>query len=164
MKLLTITQPYAQLIALGVKRIETRPKQTPYRGDVAIHAALGLEGIFKGAKEFDLDEVCRRPFFRDVLNPRGFHSGCLPRGQVVAVARLVRCVRMDEAFILGLDDERRELAFGHYEPGRWAWILEDVRRLERPFKQTGRQWLAEVTPHDAEQIHRLAIEPAGARA
>lgn len=164
MKLLTICQPYAQLIALGAKRIETRPKQTPYRGDIAIHAALGLDGIFKGAKDVDLDDVCRQPFFRDVLNPRGLHSGRLPRGHVVAVARLVRCIRMDEAFIRGLDDDRRELAFGHYEPGRWAWILEDVRPLERPFTQTGRQWLADVTPADAEEIRRLAIETAGASA
>jgi hypothetical protein len=151
MKLLTITQPWATLIALGAKRI-------------AIHAAQGLNGIFKGAGELNLAEVCARPHFFEALGGRG-RAVCttLPRGQVVAEHGPGIRVRMDEAFILGLDDDRRELAFGHYEVGRWAWILEDVRRLERPFKQTGRQWLADVTPADAEQIQRLAIEP-GARA
>jgi hypothetical protein len=164
MKLLTITQPYATLIAFGAKRIETRPKQTHYRGDIAIHAASGLDGIFKGAKHDDLAEVCRRPFFRDVLGPAQLISDLLPRGGVVAIARLVRCTRMDEAFILGLDDDRRELAFGHYEPGRWAWELGDIRRLERPFKLRGQQMLADIEPEAVEQIRRLAIEPTGARA
>lgn len=39
MKALTIRQPWASLIALGVKTIETRSWSTSYRGPLAIHAA-----------------------------------------------------------------------------------------------------------------------------
>ena len=38
MKFLTIRQPWAQLIAVGAKTIETRPFSTKYRGPLAIHA------------------------------------------------------------------------------------------------------------------------------
>lgn len=39
MKALTVHQPYASLIAIGAKRIETRSWSTSYRGPLAIHAA-----------------------------------------------------------------------------------------------------------------------------
>lgn len=39
MKALTLWQPWATLVALGVKTIETRSWSTSYRGPLAIHAA-----------------------------------------------------------------------------------------------------------------------------
>ncbi len=39
MKALTLWQPWASLIAIGAKSIETRSWATPYRGRLAIHAA-----------------------------------------------------------------------------------------------------------------------------
>ncbi len=39
---LTLTKPWATLVALGHKRIETRSWSTVYRGPIAIHAAKGL--------------------------------------------------------------------------------------------------------------------------
>jgi activating signal cointegrator 1 len=165
MKLLTITQPWAQLIALGVKRIETRPKQTLYRGDVAIHAAKGLNGIFEGAGELDLAEACSRPYIVDALGRHRITSGALPRGHVVAVARLVRCTLMTEGAIAKLAaNNPAEHAFGFYKPGRWAWVFEDVRPLERPYKLRGQQMLADIEPEKIEHIRRLAIELTGARA
>src|SRR3990167_3828953 len=42
MKAITLTQPWATLVALGHKRIETRSWTTSYRGPLAIHAAKGF--------------------------------------------------------------------------------------------------------------------------
>jgi hypothetical protein len=42
MKGLTLTQPWATLVAIGAKRIETRSWPTRYRGLLAIHAGAGL--------------------------------------------------------------------------------------------------------------------------
>jgi hypothetical protein len=41
MKALTLTQPWATLVAIGAKTIETRSWPTSYRGPLAIHAAKG---------------------------------------------------------------------------------------------------------------------------
>src|SRR5690348_17556570 len=49
MKALTLTQPWASLVAIGAKRIETRSWSTSYRGPLAIHAAKGFP---KSAQEF----------------------------------------------------------------------------------------------------------------
>lgn len=166
MKLLTITQPWATLIAIGAKRIETRPKRANYEGDIAIHAAKGLNGIFPGADHLDLADLCARPGrIGEALTRHGLTSGLLPRGHVVAVARLVRCTRMTEDSIAKLIDcNPQEHAFGLYKPGRWAWVLDEVRPLERPFPLRGQQWLADIKADDIELIRRLAIEPTGARA
>lgn len=40
MKALTLHQPWATLVALGIKTVETRSWYTPYRGPLAIHAGL----------------------------------------------------------------------------------------------------------------------------
>jgi hypothetical protein len=39
LKTLSIQQPYASLVAYGVKKIENRTWQTNYRGKVLIHAS-----------------------------------------------------------------------------------------------------------------------------
>lgn len=46
MKALTIRQPYAQLVVMGRKQIETRPWRTAYRGPLLIHAG---QRAFPGA-------------------------------------------------------------------------------------------------------------------
>lgn len=45
MKALTLWQPWASLVALGVKTVETRSWSTPYRGPLAIHAAATPDGF-----------------------------------------------------------------------------------------------------------------------
>ncbi len=40
MKAITLWQPWASLIAIGAKKIETRSWATKYRGPLAIHAAI----------------------------------------------------------------------------------------------------------------------------
>ena len=65
MKALSITQPWATLIAIGAKTIETRSWSTLYRGDLAIHAAKGFpryarETLFEEAFRVPLAGVSRR--------------------------------------------------------------------------------------------------------
>ena len=51
MKVLSLWQPWATLMAIGAKKIETRHWYTRYRGPLVIHAAKTLQGI----KECDLN-------------------------------------------------------------------------------------------------------------
>ena len=46
MKVLTIKQPYATLIAEGIKEYEFRTWKTNYRGDFYIHAGIGVNKEF----------------------------------------------------------------------------------------------------------------------
>lgn len=59
MKALTIKQPWAQLIAYGIKDIENRTRPTNYRGRIAIHAGMtvSFERLVVGLTPFQLDRV-----------------------------------------------------------------------------------------------------------
>lgn len=43
MKVITIKQPWATLIAEGIKKYEFRTWKTKYRGEILIHAGKGID-------------------------------------------------------------------------------------------------------------------------
>jgi hypothetical protein len=133
MKALTISQPFASLIADGDKWIENRIWYTSYRGPLAIHAGKGLHYL-------DREEI------------KGY-----PTGSIIATARLSACVVREElqrmAFhsttngnelIPGAKVTWRQ-AFDHaYTEGPWCWILEDVQRIKPvPMKGSQNLWVPE---------------------
>lgn len=144
-----MTQPWATLLALGEKRLETRTWPTLHRGPIAIHAA-------KKMPDWAIAFTQVEPFL-SVLWPAGFHAPWdYPLGYVLAVANLTACLRIGRAAgsetVVTLDgrtgDPRltdRELAFGDFSDGRYAWVLEDVVPFQRPIPATGALQLWEWT-------------------
>lgn len=133
MKAITIKQPWATLIALGVKQFETRSWQTKYRGLIAIHAGKSIDK--------DAFEDC---WIKETLAEHGIRSiHDLPVGAVIAVAHLVDChkVRLnfanDAVITTGPTINGLELKFGNYADGRFAWELQDVKALEVPAAAKG---------------------------
>lgn len=211
MKALTLWQPWASLIALGVKTIETRGWSTNYRGPLAIHAAKrppkaadvgphGWIGEFQlgrwtadvhHAEPCDCDEdenvgpscAALSDMEPALLRDEGAHGYSLgtylPLGAVVATCRLVDCVPMVDVMTgkgpvdhdasqwavylvpnrLTLVDRfvshwapgaERDITdqrpYGDFAHGRYAWLLDDIERVEPPAPATGRQALWEWTP------------------
>lgn len=154
MKALSLTQPWATLIAHGAKRIETRSWATSYRGPLAIHASKNLPGWVG-------DIVRSEPQFAnalgDLFDPHGRVLGDLPRGCIIAIAELVSVKRIAEdsagwgwrgpdGRVYGYHLTDQERAFGDYTPGRYAWLLADVRPLDAPVPAKGALGLWEVQP------------------
>ena len=82
MKALTLTQPWATLVAVGENSIETRSWGTRYRGPLSIHSAKGFPR--------DARELCRTSPYREALRSHGYADALsLPLGAVIAVAELV---------------------------------------------------------------------------
>jgi hypothetical protein len=130
MKALTLWEPWASLIALGAKKIETRSWPTNYRGPLAIHASVRPPSLDNYV------QVITDALYAD--GPHLFHLGC-----VIAIVDLVDCVKMTQDMITYLrlsEPGRNELAFGHWDPGRYAWILASPRRIE-PVPSRGKQGL-----------------------
>lgn len=164
MKALTLTQPYATLVALGAKRIETRSWRTHYSGPLAIHAAVSLGPI---GGMHGLWEVCSREPFESVLRAAGFRNIAeLPRGAIVAVCDLISVVSTTQALEgihwTGTDgtiyDEHvadQERAFGDYTPGRYAWLLANMRELPAPIPSRGALGLWDVPAAIATQIRQM---------
>ena len=57
MKALTLHQPWASLIAIGAKKIETRSWATSYRGPLAIHAAVRKPDMNEHGEEGPFGEI-----------------------------------------------------------------------------------------------------------
>ena len=160
MRGLTLTQPWASLVAIGAKRIETRSWSTNYRGPIAIHAAKGFP---KECQRLACDAALyREPLVAagmDVYTPPPEHwyhapsyhyRGGLPLGAIVATARLAYVFMTGDTLNYehdvrtkrgpnGLTYEMtpQEIAFGNYEPGRYGWVLTDVQRLPEPIPCKG---------------------------
>lgn len=143
---LSLSPPYGTLIALLLKKIETRGWKTDYRGPLLIHqtAAPGP----KGTTEAALWELCASGPFGAALQAHGYGSTArLPRGAIVAVVDLADCRstsgrRTEQGggpkyadWVHELSDQER--AFGDYTPGRWAWLLSNVRPLPTPIAARG---------------------------
>jgi activating signal cointegrator 1 len=146
MKVLTLTQPWATLVAIGAKKIETRSWSTSYRGPLAIHAAKGLGSIggYAGLRRLWATEPFRTALW-DYETPNA-----LPLGSIVAVCDLVAVGRVDRYedeewsgsvlnFGWRMDNlpEEPEFSFGDYSPGRFVWLLANVRALPVPIPCKG---------------------------
>lgn len=87
MKVITIKQPFASLIAAGIKCYEFRTWKTKYRGEILIHAGKGInKKAMEKFKCYNLD---------------------YPSGAIIAKVNLTDCV-----FI---DDEMRDVLKGENE-------------------------------------------------
>lgn len=162
MKGLSLWQPWATLVAVGAKKIETRSWSTSHRGLLAIHATKGF------SNENRLLAYNSEPFASTLImagyNVRGaLKSNFLPLGAIVAVCDLIECVQvkaqpqLHTSFALvgyppALPPGEPELSFGDYTPGRYAWILANIRRLENPVPCGGHQQLWDVPAAIAAQI------------
>jgi hypothetical protein len=115
MHALSVMQPWAALIVLGVKRIETRSWRTGFRGRLAVHASSQLPPGYH--------DLSRREPIRSAIRRSPWNR--LPRGVLLGTVELRDCVRVEELDALS----ESERSFGDFVPGRWAWLLADPRPL-----------------------------------
>lgn len=154
MKLITLWEPWASLMAIGAKRIETRHWYTPYRGWIAIHAAKG------GLSKRELLDTCGDSPFAEALRGNvslGIDGFAFPFGKIVAVANLVDCKmfvdlnpRVEKSLPPGymLPPPEPELSFGDYTQCRYGLITENVFRLPQPIPFKSRQGTLLDVPED----------------
>jgi hypothetical protein len=131
---LSLWQPHAQAVAVGIKHYETRGWYTGYRGPLVIHAA---KRVFRH-QDYGL------AYFNEVgkqLKAAGCPLYALSYGEALCVVDLVDCVpvgklrgRIGHAEFWG---DFRDV--GDDAKPRFAFKLENVRRIWPPLKVVGRQ-------------------------
>lgn len=175
MKALTIWQPWASLIARGVKQYETRSWPTKYRGPIAIHAAV------KDPNKLPLQgkEALERAV-REEIDAGRCPTWCfMPTGAVIATAELVNVwhivyhpgPNVDKARHIDIGAESmtedkhdphfgdyfvptdKEIILGDWTPGRYAWELANVKVLPEPIQVKGKQglWNFEIPKEDTQK-------------
>ena len=159
MRAITLHQPWATAIALGIKTAETRtwaPWPRLYGQRIAIHA---------GAKVVPPHQA--RPVWigvaralRDKHGPtkwpqQGSRLRDLPRKAIVATAVLEGAGQVlghinyrhgAHRAHLSNDQLHRIDPYGDYSEGRWIWILRDIRPVP-PYPIPGRQGLWRLPDH-----------------
>ena len=147
MRALGLWQPWASLVAHGIKTIETRswgPPASLIGQRIAIHATK---------KKVNL----KSPFVDEwmiALRDHGHDSVSLPYGSIVCTAVLSDAWQVDgrrsqadgSVLAIGSDGKQCEIdRWGDFSVGRWLWFLSDVELYSDPLPRIGRQRLFKVT-------------------
>jgi hypothetical protein len=130
---LTLTQPWATLVALGLKGYETRSWDTGYRGLVAIHAAKKFPRDAQSLSQTD-------PYINVLNRPPDEY----PRGLILCIVRLRHTTLTDH--IREKMWGTPEFDFGDFGLGRYAWSLEHVLSLGKPIPCRGMLGLWALPP------------------
>lgn len=155
MKCLTLWQPWATLIADGIKTLETRSWEFPFYeiGDtIGIHAS----------KRKPVKEELNEPIHEYMLNTYGdAWTTSIPYGAVIATVKVAGYHYIEQVQRCGTkaltsrvpcqikslsDGPYVEIPidpYGDFSKGRYAWILEDLQKFDEPIPAKGRQklWL-----------------------
>ena len=116
MKVITIKQPFASLIASGLKEYEFRTWKTNYRGEILIHAGKSIDK--EAMKKFESLKL-------------EYPTGC-----IIAKAELTDCVPVTEAMKEELRKKNFLVYSGTTEIVDWngyGFKLENVETMESIF-------------------------------
>ncbi len=118
MKVITLKQPWATLVAEGLKEYEFRSWKYNYRGEILIHAGKGVDK--DSLKEFES------------LNLNYPHS------KIVAKVKIVDCIKLDNEINRKIIKEN-ELIYGDKIRIGYAWKLELVEKINDDRIISGKQ-------------------------
>lgn len=159
MRILSLWQPWASLIALEMKQYETRSWGTDYREKLLIHATKRL---------VNQDELAAISYASighlswDKISGINYPLGC-----VVAIVDLTDCRMMEsrystiseQTYAYINEQSPLELAVGNWQPGRYAWKLENIIALSNPIPWKGAQGLRDAPSELVELVnHQLSNE------
>lgn len=108
MKVLTLRQPWATLVAEGIKKYEFRSWKTNYRGKVLIHAGTGID------KE-DMKKY-------ENMNLK------FPSRRIIAIVEIEDCLELDEQLNKKIIAEKN-VAYGNKIRTGYAWKLKNVKKI-----------------------------------
>ena len=113
MKAITIKQPFASLIAAGLKEYEFRTWKTKYRGEILIHAGKGVDKkAMKKFKHLNLE----------------YPSGC-----IIAKVTLSDCIKVGDELRKELSERNAEIyssIIKHTEWEGYGFKLENIVKTE----------------------------------
>lgn len=131
MKAITLHQPWASFIAVGLKRVETRDWAAKHRGTLAIHAAN--RRVHQTDQKLIEQLIWRFEIAEDILRTNNLlHAENYPVGVVIATCNLDDIVATEFAA-----PSQMERMLGNFLPKRQAWLLSNVQMLNPPIKARG---------------------------
>ena len=124
MKVITIKQPWASLIAEGYKEYEFRTWKTNYRGEILIHAGKGIDK--KAMERFK------------------YLNLTYPRGEIIAKAEITDCIIVDKEVSKQLLKKDKLVYHNLKNWMGYGFKLENVKKIT-PIKIKGKLSLWEYS-------------------
>lgn len=170
---ISLHQPWASLVALGIKKYETRSWSTKFRGRLLICSAKKaytsdstIDGLLVSNRTNDICQLSGLGLFHEIT--LDFLDCHLPLGKVLCVVDLVNCWEMKSypkhgkyynsrnEGIVTLHPGREimietvpelEQLCGDWQTGRYAWELANLMPLPEPIPIKGKQglWIPDST-------------------
>lgn len=117
-KVITLKQPWATLVASGYKKYEFRSWNTKYRGEIYIHAGKGVDK--KAIKRFES------------LNLE------YPSSRILCKCDIIDTIKLDER-INKIINSSNELVYGSNDNRTgYAWKLDNIEKVNIDLKINGK--------------------------
>jgi hypothetical protein len=142
MKALTLHQPWADLIALGMKRCESRSWATNHRGYLVICSAKAQPRYAREFQESRAMQICLAGH-----TVQDF-------GKAICLVMLEDCREVRTA--ADVPEGKLERQVGNYELhcGRYRWDLRLIHRFDPPFPVHGGQRLWNLSTIERDELNR----------
>jgi len=132
MKALSVKQPFAGLIARGIKTLEIRSQKTNYRGELLICSASKPVHELTNYYHYlgDISSILYSP---ESMNDRFYQNGLS-----ICKVNLIDCIPFDGTSEQNLAACLEKEAINNYfpKPNYYAWVLEGAKPIE-PFRVKG---------------------------
>jgi len=171
-RVITLYQPWATLLAYGIKINETRPKPTSHTAEKGIY-------LIHAAKKWTKKQriLCyTEPFKTELLKLHCFvdfpNLNCLdeipvialPLGQIIGLFEVKECLKVEESVLFKSFLNKKvtkdtrvciktpELHYGDYSEGRSVWIGQNHKVFENPIPYKGGQGYYQKFKGDINQL------------
>ena len=119
MKVITLKQPWATLVAEGLKKYEFRSWKLNYRGEILIHAGKGID--------------------KDAMDKFKHLNLNFPHSRIVARVNILDCIELNQEINKNII-KQNELVYGHkYNRIGYAWKLEVIEKINNNKEVSGKQ-------------------------
>lgn len=119
MKVITLKQPWATLVADGIKKYEFRSWKINYRGEILIHAGKGVDlEAMKKISNLNLE---------------------FPHSRILAKVKILDCIKLDSKTNKAIINENKLVYGNKYDRTGYAWKLEVVEKITNNQEISGKQ-------------------------
>lgn len=117
-RVITLKQPWASLVANGLKIYEFRNMNYSYRGKILIHAGKGFDkDAMEKVKDYNLD---------------------YPTAKILAEVEIVDCIKIDNNFN-EMINKLNSPVYGNKKRTGYAWKLENIDKINIDKTINGKQ-------------------------
>ncbi len=137
MKVLTLKQPWATLVAEGIKKYEFRSWKTKYRGKILIHAGAGIDKeAMKQYENMDLK---------------------FPSRKIVAIAEIIDCLELNEQLNKNIIAENN-IAYGTKVRTGYAWKLKNIKKINYSHEVNGQLGLWNIDLDEEKTMKSIILK------